>query len=353
MNKQGTDAGKTRESNFELLRMLAGMAVVVLHFNYFPAGGGALANATGSRYYVLLFLEALCACAVNVFLLISGYFNGRSEKIRLGRLVELLLQTICIAVAVNLISCAIHHNFSVKQILGSFIPANYYVILYIGTMLAAPFINRLMNSLSEKGLSILMIIVFAVFSVYSTGVDVLKEITGSDWNGLSSIGLEGSMNGYTIVNFIMVYMIGAWMRKTECMKRFSLAALIAALIGCVLAIMAWRRFLPQTAWTYNNPIIILEACILIGIFGKIRLKSKVINTIAPAAFTCYLIHGSILGLLNDRISNAQSLPEVLGLLAACVIGIYAISVAVMKIWELLAGAVRKLTGNKIQDIQVG
>lgn len=34
-----------RNSSIELLRMLLGLAVVILHFNYFPGmGGGALLN---------------------------------------------------------------------------------------------------------------------------------------------------------------------------------------------------------------------------------------------------------------------------------------------------------------------
>ena len=219
-------------------------------------------------------------------------------------------------------------------------------------MFLAPFINRLMNSLTPRKMSLLMLIVFIIFSVYSTCVDMLKEITGSAWAGLSSIGLEGSMNGYTIVNFIMVYMIGVWLRKTECMKRIGLGKLVGGLIGCILIIMGWKRFLPQTAWTYNNPIVILEGCIIFAVFSKIHLSSKFVNYIAPTAFTCYLIHGGILGFLNDKITNASSLPEVLLLLIASVIGIWIISVIVMTLWNLLVSAVKRLIGKKIPDIQV-
>ena len=70
----------SRESNIELLRLLAGMGVIVLHFNYFPGGGGALETASGVNFYVLLVLEILCVSAVNIFILISGYYGCESKK---------------------------------------------------------------------------------------------------------------------------------------------------------------------------------------------------------------------------------------------------------------------------------
>lgn len=329
------------------------MAVVVLHFNYAPSGGGALAQAQGATYYVLMFLEVLCAGAVNIFLLISGYFSCDSRKIKPGKLLELLLQTMLFSFALSIVSSVIHHSWDIRTLLGSLIPVNYYVILYIGLMLLAPFLNRTVESLSRKSFSILMIILIGLFSVFATAVDVLKEVTGGAWAGLSPVGLDGSMNGYTIVNFVMVYLIGVWIRKNGNPERYSMPGLLGMLLGCILTIMVWRRFLPNTAWTYCNPVLILEACVIFVIFTKIRLHSRFINTIAPAAFTCFLIHGSFLSLLEERISRADSLPGTLLLLAAAVLGIYLISIAVMMIWNLILKVIRKWITSRIPDIQIG
>ncbi len=73
-----------RQSNFELLRFLAGIAVIILHFNYLPGGGGALECSTGIYYYVFLVLECICITAVNVFILITGYFNYDKNVIKVG-----------------------------------------------------------------------------------------------------------------------------------------------------------------------------------------------------------------------------------------------------------------------------
>lgn len=47
-----------------------------------------------------------------------------------------------------------------------------------------------------------MLLSFLLFPVYPTIVEVLEEVTGEIFKGLSSIGLNGSNAGYTIVNFI-------------------------------------------------------------------------------------------------------------------------------------------------------
>lgn len=64
-----------RNSSIELLHMLFGLAIVILHFNYFPGGGFAFELTVGATQIVLVFLEILCIYAVNVFVLISGYFE--------------------------------------------------------------------------------------------------------------------------------------------------------------------------------------------------------------------------------------------------------------------------------------
>ena len=55
-----------------------------------------------------------------------------------------------------------------------------------------------------------MFVSFLVFSVYPIIVEVFEEAIGETLNGMSSIGLSGSDAGYMIVNFILMYIIGAF-----------------------------------------------------------------------------------------------------------------------------------------------
>lgn len=90
--------GVRRDSNIELLRILASMAVIALHYN-FHAGEGALDTllAQGGHNLnvtILSCLEVLCNCAVNVFLLITGFYHSKDNKVRLFRPLSLIIQVI-------------------------------------------------------------------------------------------------------------------------------------------------------------------------------------------------------------------------------------------------------------------
>lgn len=69
-------SGKKRQLNYELLRILAMLMIVSLH--YLSKGGilgePARADMTTAGYTAWL-IEAFCIVAVNVYVLISGYFG--------------------------------------------------------------------------------------------------------------------------------------------------------------------------------------------------------------------------------------------------------------------------------------
>jgi surface polysaccharide O-acyltransferase-like enzyme len=68
-----------RESNIELLRIIAMILVVLVHCNYFslgPVAPEAIAAAPLDSF-VKAFAEQLCIICVNVFILISGWFGIR------------------------------------------------------------------------------------------------------------------------------------------------------------------------------------------------------------------------------------------------------------------------------------
>ena len=86
-------AGKKRLANFELLRMLAMLMVVTMHFlsrtGSLPEAGQELTERTAAA----ILIEAFCIVAVNVYVFISGYFLSESG-FSLKRLLRLLCQVL-------------------------------------------------------------------------------------------------------------------------------------------------------------------------------------------------------------------------------------------------------------------
>ena len=92
---------KKREANFELLRIVAMLMIITLHY---LDKGGILPkpdSAFGLPGFLAWALEAFCVSAVNVYVLISAYFLAESEyrPMRAVKLwIEVLFYSIGIAV---------------------------------------------------------------------------------------------------------------------------------------------------------------------------------------------------------------------------------------------------------------
>ena len=92
-----------RDSNIELLRILAAFAVVILHFNN-PLYVGGLANSEGIDHEFLIILECISIPAVNVFMMIAGYFGVDRSYIRWSKLIGLEIKVIVIYVVTYIIT---------------------------------------------------------------------------------------------------------------------------------------------------------------------------------------------------------------------------------------------------------
>lgn len=337
-----------RQSNIELLRILAIMGVVILHYNNPLIGGGIgyAQNAESANLYVLYVLESLFACAVDLFMIISGYFMCQGKKHSLWKTVELIVQVMVFSVLTYVVRTLLHHeSLSIKSLLISLLPKNYFVILYCGVYILSPFINKLIDQLSPKGLRKLTFILILLFAVYPTVVDVLSEVTGKEFVGLSSIGMYGSQWGYTIVNFLMMYIIGAWLRKGEVhTQSWGAGKLVTALLGCVAMLTLWTLVNDRTgyktersAWEYCNPVLIIEAVVILRLFLKVDIGARpVINRLAGGAFTVFLLHGVFIGHLGiERYVTGNVLIMLLHMLGSA-IGIYLVCWCVYFVYNLVS-----------------
>lgn len=291
---------KQRQSIFELLRVLAIASIVILHYvNPLYGAGLSFVENKSLNFYILYYLKSICICGVNLFVLISGYFLAQSYKRTLWKPIELIVQVILFNIADYLVSVALGNAvFSVKSFLGTFIPANYFVILYCTVYLISPFINVLLDNLTHKGTSSIMALILMLLAIYPTIVDLLQNISGREFMGLSTIGMYGSQYGYSLVNFILMYTIGAYLRrKPDFLSKVKTGCLLCLYFGIGLLIFIWMRiedytgFIGRASTEYCNPLIITEAVILFLIFSRNNIGSiEIINRVAGATFTVFLFH---------------------------------------------------------------
>ena len=301
-----------RQSNIELLRIVAMLGVIVLHFN----NGLALRDIsdTSINKYVIFFFESISICAVDLFLLISGYFAVTSKIRSIIRVLELLFQVMAFVQFKYFARIVFgYESFSMKSFVINFIPSNYFVTLYVSVYLLSLFLYGSFSSFSNKQWRKFIIVTLCIFSVWYTFADVTSLIFSHEWTGLSTVGIYGSMNGMNFVNFMMMYTLGAYLRINGFPKGLrTLRGSMVVWCVSVVIVFVWslveKRYSNNTimsSWTYHNPCVILSAVSLFAVFSHFVINSNLVNKLATASFTCFLFHIKIM----DHIYRKELLEE--------------------------------------------
>lgn len=341
-----------RDSNIELLRILLMIGVIILHYN--GEAGGFDAVPEGSANEVILhFLEAVCICAVDVFMIISGYFLCKKNAVTIKKPLELIIQVVFWNEALTAINCiSMLSNASIdavgiaKSLLTGLIPANYFVILYSVTYILAPYINRMIENITKEQFKKMIVTLAAVFSVWAAATDALTGMDGS-FQGFSPVGINGSQAGYTIVNFIFMYIIGAYIRTADIhIKKTHLLSVLAI---CILFVTVVDLTFSEKAWcsvitrNYNSPLVITEAAVLFLLMREINIGyRKWINTLAKGSFTVFLLHTVLL--MRTGVTNAVKASPgwMLIHIIACSVGIYLVCWLAYIVYDKTVGALVRI-----------
>lgn len=294
-------AKKERNSSIELLRIIAMFGVMTLHYNALV--GFTFVEEGSINQYFMYASESLFICAVDLYIMISSYFLCITSKRKLSKVMELILQVIAFKIAFYMVAVIIgEKTFSVGDFLGCLLPANYFVILYCVLYILSPYINLLILGLDKKAFTKLLVILLVIFSVWTIVVDFLEVLVGAPAYGLSTVGSYGSQYGYSIVNFILIFFVGAYVRKNEISihkkKILWLMLLVFVLIYCSALAEHKLGLSKISTWNYNNPLIILFSALVLLLFLRIKVKSRLINELSMGTFTCYLFHASFIPRLH-------------------------------------------------------
>jgi len=324
-----------RKSGVELLRILAACAVIVLHYN---GMGKALISSSSLSHELLVLLECICVCAVNLFIMISGYFLCKSDKRTWDKPVYLLI-LLSIIVVISYISgaCIGGGKVDILTAIHSMIPPkNYFVLLYVTLYILSPFINLVLNNLSRRGRTVFLIVLVTLFAIYTTLIDSYQIMIKGQPMGVSTVGAWGQQHGYTIVGFVLSYVIGAWLRLNEVGKNTTKRKLLLLLVITVLCLYGWFKveelfllknvsLIEYNALSYTNPLVLLLTALLMVLFTNVNINSKLINSLAKATFVCYILHLQIIPFLNVPFYASIGGVKLFAHLTASVVAIYILS----------------------------
>lgn len=336
-----------RDTSIELLRIIASLGVIVLHYNYANAGGGfKYVDAGSMNFYFLCMLENVFICSVNLFVLISGYYLCENNKRTWKKVGGLVAQTVVINICGLLINALVDiKNYTALDVVRAFLPINYYVVLYAVLYLISPFINIITSSISKKQLCRCIILMYVIFSVYSFAIDIVQTKLNAE--ALSPVGISGSQGGYTIVNFVLMYLIGDAIRKFG--FRFSNWKLIVGIFCCNL-ILLLMSLVSTITWNYDNPVVILEAILFFLLFKNFKMKSNIINQLSRASFTCFLVHPYLIDKLRIEAFVNQSVFMLAIHISFCLVCLYLISCVVCFIYTNTVGRIFGLFNGTFEKL---
>jgi len=146
---------KIRQSNIELLRIVAMLMVLVVHANYWRVGVPTHAEAVLSPFptFIRILIQHLASPCVDVFIIISGYFAIRPKLKSIANLWFLLAFWGSVAFVFD--GGSIVHRVCFP-FLGWFIPA------YLGLYLISPVLNQYAEHEDAKRFGWYLLIFFAL-----------------------------------------------------------------------------------------------------------------------------------------------------------------------------------------------
>lgn len=185
-----------RESNIELLRIIAMLMIVLLHMNYFSLGEVHFEEIQATPYssFWRIFAEQLCIIGVDVFVMISGWFG---IKPHIKGVCTLLFQVLFWGIVIFICGVFCGLNISIKPMARVLWFGSYYwfIISYIGLYILAPVLNSFITRSSKKEYLTVLICFFLAEFIYGWLVD------SKDFN-----------NGYSIISFIGMYLLARYIR---------------------------------------------------------------------------------------------------------------------------------------------
>ena len=286
---------KTQERNYgiDLLRLVSALYVLVLHVLIHGGLYGAT-TADTHQNYLCRFLVIFCFPTIDIFGLISGYVGYRDteKSASLSGYLYLWFGVVFYSVAM----CAVYMilfpgSATWTDFLSMFFPLNknlyWYFSAYSLVYFLSPLLNKFVSTTPDNTLKKYFFLIFFVVVPLEFANDAFAMA-----------------DGYSAMWLLILYLMGAIMKKTGLFSRISSIVLILGILAFDFA-----YFYLGTRYTYINhfifnfslepsrthvmPLYLASAIAHVLVFSRMRfhpILQKVIAFAASAAFFIYIVN---------------------------------------------------------------
>lgn len=200
--------GCKRQSNFELLRIFSMMLILVHHqiCHGVQSSSSAVFKAT----------DSFAIIGVDLFILISGYFGIKLTWKSFLNLAFICMFYKVVHLCVDTFVLGIQHplyEWILKPIFVVSRSGGWFVQIYFMLMFISPLLNKALDNLSEKEWR-LSLFLLSFISFYL------------GW----ALHNYNDDAGYTLMNFVYIYVVGAVIKHYELLKRNNMKWLLGLLL---------------------------------------------------------------------------------------------------------------------------
>ncbi len=312
---------KERQSNFELLRIIAMLLVVLVHVQHVMDNTSPV-------------VQSIALMGVPLFTMISGWFG---IKPNLRSFLSFLFQ--CLFFSVGFTALALILGKASFEPQDFFLTWYWYVVAYIGLYLMAPVLNVFVEHASEKEFRYFLLTFFTFEFLY----------------GFLCQSSAGFNYGLTLIGLVSLYLLARYVRKypnkiTSLNRNWDLiiaVALIAvesllAFFFSALDISSERTAL----FSYTSPFVILSSLFVLLFFSKLKFQSRIVNYVASSCIAVYLFHAHRT-ILNFAFKDAIMCAKDNGLkILGTMLAFFAIAVIIDQLRKLCWHYISKLVFNK-------
>lgn len=350
---------RKRQANFELLRIVAMMMIIALH--YLVKGGVAAPyaeNHSPVNYFAWL-LEAFCIVAVNCYVLISGYFLVEAQW-KPRRVLSLVCQILFYSMAIPIVLIGLGivsgSSLGVYDWIGYLLPVGtehyWFATAYLLMYLFSPVLAAGIRQMEQKQLQIVIGLLLLFFSL---GKSVLP------------IAFVTDHYGYDFGWFLCLFVIAGYLRRfgipwleqrKHALLLYSLSAagmwaLSIVADGLSSQITAFTYYVDMP-YTYNHILCLTGSVSLFYLFRGMEIRNEkagaVICKLSSYTFGIYLLHEHILlryewmqWLQVDRVAGSwRFVPHLL----FTIVLVYVTGTVVDVVREWLFTMIKELCGKK-------
>jgi len=326
MNNNEITRPENRVVYFDVLRVLATLAVIVLHIsvhNWYDT------DVHTSQWLAYNFYDSMVRWCVPIFVMISGaLFLGRNISLQ-----KLFSKNILRIVTAFIVWATIYSAVEFLEGTPFFtavlhIPHGHYhmwfLLMIVGIYLVIPFMQKIAESrtLTKYFLLLTLIFTFAIPQISS----ILSLFNAKLGNGANMI--ERYLQFHFTLGYVGYFVLGYYLSTTEISKKVRWIIYGLAVTGFVLTfalstILSHKTGIPDDTFYKNTTFSVLAESIGVFVFFKYNVTklgkrmSTIVTKLSLYSFGAYLVHAMVIeqldylfGFSTENFSPFASVPAV-------------------------------------------